>query len=191
MEMKSVSHRYDLNRPGSRHGHKYSKYKKYLSMMMLICTKQHIRNISSWIHGKVKQHWGWVEKKRCHKKSVYLKKSIKIKLLINFSNKNITFQNSASFCCCYCFLFFEKTNLKRSSANQTVVCQIFKWKLKKSLRNLNKVKYLEQEILCSLFFDMYILNTRKHGYSLHVPRSVNGFNVLLETVTSFLMFYRV
>ena len=26
-EMKSVSHRYDLNRPESRHGHKYSKYK--------------------------------------------------------------------------------------------------------------------------------------------------------------------
>ena len=83
------------------------------------------------------------------------------------------------------FFFFEKTNLKRSSANQTVVRQIFKWKLKKSLRNLNKVKHLEQDILCSLFFDMYILNTRKHGYSLHVPRSVNGFNVLLEIVTSF------
>ena len=42
-----------------------SKYKKCLSMMMLICIKQHLSNISSSIHEKVKQHWDWVEKKRC------------------------------------------------------------------------------------------------------------------------------
>ena len=29
IEMKNRSHRYDINRPRSRHGHKYSKYKKY------------------------------------------------------------------------------------------------------------------------------------------------------------------
>ena len=39
MEMKSVSHRYDINRPRSRHGHKYSKCKKCPIMMMLICIK--------------------------------------------------------------------------------------------------------------------------------------------------------
>ena len=27
MKMKNKSHRYDINRPRSRHGHKYSKYK--------------------------------------------------------------------------------------------------------------------------------------------------------------------
>ena len=35
--MKNRSHRYDINRTRSSHWHKYSKYKKCLSMMMLIC----------------------------------------------------------------------------------------------------------------------------------------------------------
>ena len=40
-------HRYDTNRPRSRHGHKYGKYKKCLSMMMLICVKQNLK-LNSW-----------------------------------------------------------------------------------------------------------------------------------------------
>ena len=28
VKMKKRSHRYDINRPRSRHGHRYSKYKK-------------------------------------------------------------------------------------------------------------------------------------------------------------------
>ena len=43
--MKNRSHRYDINRPRSRYGHKYSKYKKYFSMKMFICIKQHLSNI--------------------------------------------------------------------------------------------------------------------------------------------------
>ena len=35
MEMKKRSHKYDINRPRSRHEHKYSEYKKCISMMML------------------------------------------------------------------------------------------------------------------------------------------------------------
>ena len=65
MKMKNRSPRYDINRSRSRHGHKYSKYKKCLSVMMLICIKQHLSNIWNSIHENVKQHWGWVEKKRC------------------------------------------------------------------------------------------------------------------------------
>ena len=42
--MKNRSHRYDINRPSSTHEHKYRKYKKCLSMMMTICTKQHLSN---------------------------------------------------------------------------------------------------------------------------------------------------
>ena len=42
--MKKRSHRYNISRPSSRHEHNYSKYKKYLSMMMLICIKQHVSN---------------------------------------------------------------------------------------------------------------------------------------------------
>ena len=38
------SHRYDINRPKSRHGHRYSKQKKCLSMIILICIKQHLSN---------------------------------------------------------------------------------------------------------------------------------------------------
>ena len=43
--MKNRSHRYDMNKPRSRHGHKYSKNKKCLTVMMLICIKQHLSNI--------------------------------------------------------------------------------------------------------------------------------------------------
>ena len=40
-------------------------------MMMVIYIKQHWSNIWSWIHKKVKQQWGRVEKKRClYKKRV-------------------------------------------------------------------------------------------------------------------------
>ena len=59
MKMKNRSYRHDINRP--RHGHKNSKYRKFLSMMMLICIKQHLSNICSSIHEKVNQHWGCVE----------------------------------------------------------------------------------------------------------------------------------
>ena len=45
-----------------RHVHKYSKYKKCLSMIILICLKQHLSNIWNSIQEKVKQHWDWVEK---------------------------------------------------------------------------------------------------------------------------------
>ena len=39
MKMKKRSRRCNTNRPRSRHGHKYNKYKKFFSMMMLICIK--------------------------------------------------------------------------------------------------------------------------------------------------------
>ena len=36
---------YDLNRPRPRHGQKHTKYKICLSIMMIICIKQHISSI--------------------------------------------------------------------------------------------------------------------------------------------------
>ena len=45
MKLKKKSQRYDINRPSSRHGHKYRKYKKCLSMTMVIFVKQHVSNI--------------------------------------------------------------------------------------------------------------------------------------------------
>ena len=37
----------------------------YMSQYIVICIKQHVSNIWSSIHDKVKQHWGWAEKKHC------------------------------------------------------------------------------------------------------------------------------
>ena len=65
LKMKNRSQIDDINRPRSRHGHKYTKYKMCLSMILVICIKQHQSNTWSSIYEKVKQHWGWIEKKRC------------------------------------------------------------------------------------------------------------------------------
>ena len=35
---------------------------------MLIYIKQHLSNTQSYVHEKVKQHWGWDEKKCCLQK---------------------------------------------------------------------------------------------------------------------------
>ena len=42
MKMKNRSHRHEINETRLRDGDKNSKYRKCLSMMMLICIKQHI-----------------------------------------------------------------------------------------------------------------------------------------------------
>ena len=70
-KMRIDSGEYGINRPRCRNGHKYSIYMKRISMMMLICIKQHLSSISSSVYDNVKQHRGWVEKKRClYKKHV-------------------------------------------------------------------------------------------------------------------------
>ena len=40
-----MKNRQNMNTARSRHGHKYGKYKKCLSVIMLICIKQHLSNI--------------------------------------------------------------------------------------------------------------------------------------------------
>ena len=74
IKKKNVSHWYVLNRPLSKHGLKYSRYKTCLSMIVLICNQQHLSNIWSSIHEKLKQHWGWVKKSIAYKKIVYFTK---------------------------------------------------------------------------------------------------------------------
>ena len=64
-ENKNRSQRYEINRPRPRHEHKHAKYKMCLSITMVICIKQHLSNIWSLVHEKVKLHCGWVEKERC------------------------------------------------------------------------------------------------------------------------------
>ena len=43
--MKKNSHRYDINRPRPRYGHKYTKHKMWFSIMMALCINQHLSNI--------------------------------------------------------------------------------------------------------------------------------------------------
>ena len=45
LKMKNRSHRYDVNRPRPKHGHKYTIYKICLIIMMLTFIKQHLSNI--------------------------------------------------------------------------------------------------------------------------------------------------
>ena len=119
MKMKNRSHRYHINRPSSRHGGKYSEYKKCLSEMMLICIKQHLSIIWSSIHENVKQGWGWIEKKRCLlKKSVYSLKDVLLKAMFTLTifeillfkgrsvlspAKRVTGSKSVNKFSCFCF----------------------------------------------------------------------------------------
>ena len=56
--METRLHRYKINRPSPRHGHKCTKYKMCLIIMIVKCIKQHLSHIWSSVHGEVKQHWG-------------------------------------------------------------------------------------------------------------------------------------
>ena len=67
--MKNGSHRYDINRTRPRHGHKYTKYRMCLNMVTVMCNKQHLSNIWSWIHGLSNNKAGL-------KKMLLIKKSV-------------------------------------------------------------------------------------------------------------------
>ena len=71
MKMKNRSNRYDINRNRPRHGHKYTKYKMYLSVMMVMCNKKHLSNIWSWTHEKLNN-----TEAELKKKALLIKKSM-------------------------------------------------------------------------------------------------------------------
>ena len=64
---------YDMNRSRIWHGYKYTKYQTYFRIMMVMYIKQYLSNIWTSIHEKVKQHWGWVEKKQKQPPEVFCK----------------------------------------------------------------------------------------------------------------------
>ena len=74
LKIKNRSQRDDINWVKRRHGHKYSKYKICLSIIMVIYNKQHLTNIWSWIHEKVEQSNTEAELK---KNVAYKKNSLK------------------------------------------------------------------------------------------------------------------
>ena len=45
LEMKNRSHRYNVTRTSSRHGHKCTKYKMCLTTMLVMCNKQDLSNM--------------------------------------------------------------------------------------------------------------------------------------------------
>ena len=50
-ENEKLTLRYDINKTRIRDWHKYyTKYKIYISKIVVICNKQHLSNIWSWIH---------------------------------------------------------------------------------------------------------------------------------------------
>ena len=57
LKMKNRSHRYDITIPRPEHGHKYSKYKMCLNLMMVVGIKQDLKNTWNSIYEKFKQHW--------------------------------------------------------------------------------------------------------------------------------------
>ena len=59
------------NRRRSRHEHKYNKYKICLSLMMVICIKQHLSNMLSSIHEKLSNTEDEL-KSAAHRKSVFI-----------------------------------------------------------------------------------------------------------------------
>ena len=69
--MKNRSHRYVINRPRAKHGHRYTKYKMCLIIMMVIDIKQHLRNIWSSIQEKLSNTEAELKKSVAYKKSVY------------------------------------------------------------------------------------------------------------------------
>ena len=87
MKMKNRSHRYDINRPRSRHGGKYSKYKRGICMMMLICIKQHLSTIWSSICEKLSNTEAELKKRVACKKSVYTSFHLRCVCLTNIYQK--------------------------------------------------------------------------------------------------------
>ena len=101
--MKKRLHRYNINRPKSRYGHKYSKYQKCHGMMMLF--KQHLSNIWGSVHEKVKQHWSWVEEKRVHESHIQKPERLSLMYIELYMRLSHIFDKiSSSFC--YFFYFF-------------------------------------------------------------------------------------
>ena len=88
LKKKNRSHRYDINRHLPRHGHKYTECKVCLSIMMVLGIKQHLSNIWSSIHEKVKQYLGRVAyKKTC---TVLLWKLWRRKIMWHHKDLNIS-----------------------------------------------------------------------------------------------------
>ena len=64
VKLKNRSHRYNMKKINPRHGYGNNKYKIRLSMIMVMCNKQHLSNIWSLIHEKFTNTGAELKKKR-------------------------------------------------------------------------------------------------------------------------------
>ena len=71
------SHRLDINRVSSRHGHKHSKHKNCLSITMFICNKQHLSNIWNSVKKKLSNTEAELKTSVAYEKSVCFKTVLK------------------------------------------------------------------------------------------------------------------
>ena len=118
--------------------------------MMLVCIKQYLSNIWSSIHEKVKQLWGWVEKKKnvAYKKGVYTWVLYNFQIIVN-SEDNISMSSNIG--------------QRRSKWSQNIL--MF---MKPSLSS----EWNLQSLLSMFFFFLNKINVR-----LAQPQSINIFFV--------------
>ena len=70
LKMKNRSQRYNINRRRPSHGHKYTKYKVCLSIMTVICIKQHLATFAAQFMKKLSSTEAELKKSVAYKKSV-------------------------------------------------------------------------------------------------------------------------
>ena len=75
MKMKNGSRRDDINTARCRRGRRYSKYKKCLIIMMLICTKQHLSNFFRSFMKRLSNNEAAMKKSAACKKASIIKKT--------------------------------------------------------------------------------------------------------------------
>ena len=120
IKMKNILQRYNLNRPSSRHGHKYSK--KCLSMTMVICIRQHVRDIWSSIHENLELI-----------KSIAYKKGVHIFLLRSHNIQYLCFPTADNFSIVHTITYWPYTHIhlwKCSYFDQIDLCLTWDFSLK-------------------------------------------------------------
>ena len=82
LKMKNRSQKHDIDKPRPRYGHKYAKYQMWLSIMIVLCTKQHHSNFEAQFMKMLSNTKAELKKSVAYKKSVYNNN----KIIKSFSN---------------------------------------------------------------------------------------------------------
>ena len=113
--MINRSHRCNINNTRPRHGYEYTKYKMYLSMVMVMCKKQHLSDIRSLIYEKINNTEAELKERVAYKitcVSVYMMSTLHSCILRNLFSSIIIEDIKA--------VFFFFLNEKRLGPNKSV-----------------------------------------------------------------------